>query len=264
MNFSASALFSTALALVALTANANAAPGPPAFPGVWKAVPEFSDEFDGTAVDTGKWQPNNPEWPGRPPGFYREKNVVLKDGKLHLQLKAENVPEMPAGYKDYTCATVRSRQRIRYGYFEIRAQAAATQGSSAFWLYHNEPERWTEIDIFELSPRHPKFGRTLFTNAPVIRYPGLTGPLDHKLEIPLKSDPAAAFHTWSLLWDAGVLTWYLDGKPLRTLANTHWKSPLRLILDTETHPDWLGLPDPAGLPAAFVIDYVRTWQKTGP
>jgi hypothetical protein len=47
---------------------------------------------------------------------------------------------------------------------------------------------------------------------------------------------------------------------MRSLANTHWKTPLRLILDTETQPGWLGLPDPATLPAAFVIDYVRTWH----
>ncbi len=240
---------------------ATAAPPPPTLPGKWKWVPEFSDEFEDATLDRTKWHDQNPEWPGRPPGFYRPQNVVIKDGKLHLHLKAENVPEMPAGYKDYTCAILRSRLRIRYGYFEIRAQAAASVGTSAFWLYHNEPERWTEIDVFELSPRHRLYGRTLFTNAPVIRYPGLTGQLDHKLEIPLKDDPAAAFHTWGILWDAGSLTWYLDGKPLRTLANTHWKSPLRLILDTETHTDWLGLPEPASLPATFIIDYVRTWQS---
>ena len=250
------------LATEALSASGQTPAASPPVPGSWRWVPEFSDEFTASALDQKKWQPANPEWPGRPPGFYREQNVVIRDGKLHLLLKSENVPEMPAGYRDYTCAIVRSRQRIRYGYFEIRAQAAATNGTSAFWFYHNEPERWTEIDIFELSPRHSKSGRTLFTNAPVIRYPGLAGELHHKQEFALKGDPAAAFHIWGLLWDAGSLTWYLDGKALRTLANTHWKTPLRLILDTETHPDWLGLPDPAALPAAFMIDYVRTWQNT--
>lgn len=259
MTPAASALHLAALILAASTV--TAAPEPPALPGVWKAVAEFSDEFDAPGLDREKWHADNPEWPGRPPGSYREQNVVIKDGHLHLLLKSENVPEMPPGYKDYTCAILRSRQRIRYGYFEIRSKAAASNGTSAFWLYHNESERWTEIDIFELSPRHPRYGRTLFTNAPVIRYPGLSGELAHKEEFTLKDDPAGSFHTWGLLWNATALTWYLDGKALRTLPNTHWKSPLRLILDTETHTDWLGLPDPAALPAAFIIDYVRTWQS---
>ncbi len=83
-------------------------PASPPIPGYWRIVPEFSDEFNAPELDAGKWQPKNPEWPGRPPGLYLEKNVTLKNGKLQLQLKAENVPDMPAGYKDYTCAIVRS------------------------------------------------------------------------------------------------------------------------------------------------------------
>ncbi len=247
------------LLLLAVSSPAQSPPAP-ALPGKWKLVPEFTDEFDAPALEPGKWQPRNPEWSGRPPGCYQEKNVVIKDGKLHLLLKAENVPDMPPGYKDYTCAIVRSLKRIRYGYFEIRSRAGASVGTSAFWFYHQQPERWVEIDVFELSPRHAQYGRTLFTNAPVIRYPGQTGELAHKQEFTLKEDPSAGFHTWGLLWEADLLTWYLDGKPLRSLANTHWKTPLRLILDTETQPEWLGLPDPATLPATFVIDYVRTWH----
>ena len=236
-------------------------PPPPSLPGNWTFIPEFSDEFNLPTLDLTKWHPNNPEWPGRPPALYREENVTIKNGKLNLLLKAETLPPgTPAGYRDYSCAIVRTRQRIRYGYFEIRAQAAPSIATSAFWLYHNQPDRWLEIDIFELSPRHATYARTLFTNAPVIKFPGLEKELAHKQEFPLKDDPSADFHTWGLLWNADLLTWYLDGKPLRSLTNTYWKIPLRLILDTETHTDWLGLPPKESLPATFTIDYVRTWQ----
>lgn len=149
---------------------------------------------------------------------------------------------------------MRRLKRFRYGYFEIRCRAGASAGTSAFWFYHQQPERWVEIDVFELSPRQAQYGRTLFNNAPVIRYPGQTGELPHQQEGPLKEDPSAGFHTWGLLWEADLLTWFLDGKPMRSLANTHWKTPLRLMLDPETQPGWLGLPDPATLPATFVID----------
>jgi hypothetical protein len=78
----------------------DGAPSAPALPGKWKLVPEFTDEFDAPKLDQAKWQPRNPEWSGRPPGCYQEQNVVIKEGKLHLLLKAENVPEMPPGYQD--------------------------------------------------------------------------------------------------------------------------------------------------------------------
>ena len=33
--------------------------------GTWEPMPAFSDEFDGTQLDLGKWHRNNPGWKGR-------------------------------------------------------------------------------------------------------------------------------------------------------------------------------------------------------
>ena len=54
---------------------------------------------------------------------------------------------------------------------------------------------------------------------------------------------------------------YVDGKAVRTLANTHWHQPLSLNFDSETMPNWFGLPKPENLPSTFSIEYVRSWQK---
>ena len=51
---------------------------------------------------------------------------------------------------------------------------------------------------------------------------------------------------------------------VRTLANTWWHQPLHVNFDSETFPNWFGLPDPAELPATFSIDYVRSWRSVGP
>jgi hypothetical protein len=34
--------------------------------------------------------------------------------------------------------------------------------------------------------------------------------------------------------------------------------------DSETMPEWFGLPDPKTLPASFSIEYVRSWRPVGP
>jgi hypothetical protein len=31
--------------------------------------------------------------------------------------------------------------------------------------------------------------------------------------------------------------------------------------DSETMPEWFGLPDPADKAGHFLIDYIRVWQK---
>ena len=43
---------------------------------------------------------------------------------------------------------------------------------------------------------------------------------------------------------------------MRRVENTHWHQPLYLIFDSETMPDWFGMPDDADLPSTFSVEYV--------
>ena len=63
---------------------------------------------------------------------------------------------------------------------------------------------------------------------------------------------------------AAELRWYVDGALVRTVENTHWHQPLYLIFDSETMPDWFGMPDDKDLPSTFHVEYVRAWKKQGP
>ena len=38
-------------------------------------------------------------------------------------------------------------------------------------------------------------------------------------------------------------------------------NPLYLILDSETMPDWFGMPEDNDLPSTFSIQYVRAWKR---
>jgi hypothetical protein len=42
-----------------------------------------------------------------------------------------------------------------------------------------------------------------------------------------------------------------------------WHSPLYLTFDSETMPEWFGMPDDKDLPSTFTIDYVRAWKRDG-
>ena len=230
--------------------------------GKWELIPEFSDEFQGTELDGTKWFPNNPSWKGRQPGFFSKDNVEVKDGMLHLFAKAENLPDLPRGYHTFTTAAVQSKNRVRYGYFEIRCRPMDSAASSAFWFYAIDDKLWTEIDIFEIGGKAPDKEFSYFTNVHVFKTPE-TGD-KHWEDSTIWTSPyrlASEFHVYGFLWSKEELIWYVDGKEIRKRKNSDWHQTLTMNFDSEIMTDWFGLPDPNDLPSVFSIDYVRSWKR---
>ena len=233
--------------------------------GKWVPIPELCDEFGGKTLDAGKWHDHNPGWKGRQPGWFHTGNVAVRDGMLHLTMKHETLPNLPKGYHTYTSAAVKSRAKVRYGYFEIRCRAMNSKGSSAFWFYDGTPEIWTEIDVFEMGAGNPKHRHAVHMNVHVFHT--LVNPDRHWADAKRWDAPwlpAEGFHVYGLDWGPDELRFLIDGKCLRTTKNTHWHQPLTLNFDSETMPKWFGLPEPDTLPSTFSIDYVRSWKKVDP
>lgn len=250
------------LLLPAIAARAADEPACPLDHGTWKFLPQVSDEFDGEGFDHTKWWDHYPRWNGRPPGWFSKENVSVADGELRLTSRAETLPNLPAEYKDFTTAAVKSKAVVLYGYFEIRARAGHSRISSSFWLNRAEPKWWTEIDIYEMGCGAPGHERVVHTNVHVFKTPedgekhwsksmAWTAPFD----------PAAEMHTYGLDWSKAQIRWYVDGKMIRQIENTHWHQPLEVNINSETMPDWLGLPKPEDLPATYRVDYVRAWSR---
>ncbi|NOY81386.1 MAG: family 16 glycosylhydrolase [Kiritimatiellaeota bacterium] len=229
--------------------------------GNWLRYEPMWDEFDGDRLDPQKWWPRNPSWKGRKPALFMEHNVRVRDGKLHLTMRAEDVPHAPAGYHSFTSAAVQSRTRVKYGYFEIKARPMRSRGSSAFWFYYNEPREWTEIDVFEIGGGAPGFERKYNMNLHVFHTPT---EKKHWSRGGVWTAPwglADDFHVYGLEWDVKNIKFYVDGVPVRRVTNTHWHQALTLNFDSETMPTWFGLPDPKNLPSTFSIEYVRVWRR---
>lgn len=227
----------------------------------WEPIPELTDEFNGKVLDAAKWHDRNPQWKGREPGFFSPKNVTVKDGKLHLTARAENLPGLPEGYHTFTTAAVKSRTTVLYGYFEVRARAMKSHASSAFWFYDSTPQIWTEIDVFEIGGAAKGEERNYHMNAHVFHTPTVKEHLSFGEIWKAPYDLAAEYHVYALEWDEKQIKWLVDGKVVRTLENKHWHQPLYLNFDSETMPQWFGLPKKEELPATFSVEYVRSWRR---
>jgi beta-glucanase (GH16 family) len=236
----------------------------------WEPIPQLTDEFK-TKFDFNKWLNYNPTWLGSQPALFAPWNVAVAGDELRLTAKLEDIPYYhPQGYYSYTTAAVKSRKRVKYGYFEIRAKPMNASVSSGFWFYDKTPTAWTELDVFEIagdSTLYPVWNDYVaYSNARVFTLEG-TGATP---SLPMTNGNfwwaprrlADEYHVYALEWDEKVIKWYIDGVVVSTLDNRYWHQPVYMNFDAETFYS-LGLPEASQLPAVFQIDYVRSWARKG-
>jgi beta-glucanase (GH16 family) len=194
---------------------------------------------------------------------------MVQNGQLHLTMRREEVPgEMKArGYQDYTSAALHTKAWSSYGYYEVKARPMNSGGSSSFWFAKEDPKvspGWaTEVDVFELCGKSTVHDRRYYMTLHVWATP------EEKRHWQVGSyweslwRFAEDFHVFGFDWAPEELRWYIDGVLVHTVQNTHWHHPLFLIFDSETMPEWFGMPDDADLPSKFNIEYVRAWKRSG-
>jgi len=231
----------------------------------WVKYEPMSDEFKGDTLDATKWRPYNPTWQGRQPGWFDPGNVSVRDGCLNLTMRLGDPPEKmrASGYHTYTSAAVQSVGTVLYGYFEVRAKPMASAGSSSFWFYKSDPDIWTEIDVFEIGGKAKGYENKDNITVHVFYTPTIKSHFQIHEEWVAPFNMDSDFHVYGLEWDEKELKFYLDGVLIREGPNTYWHQALTMNFDSETMPDWFGLPDKADLPSVYRIDYVRSWKKKG-
>ena len=228
--------------------------------GNWRFEPDFSDEFNADSLDAEKWFPKNPGWLGRQPGWFSPDNVTVEEGCLCLTARNEDLPNLPEGYHTFTTAAVQSKKRVLYGYFEVKSRPMNAIASSSFWFYGVDPGEWTEIDVYEMSGAHPQHENIYHMNLHVMIKPDKgenhwNRGKDWTAPFLLRDD----FHRYGLLWNEKTIAWFVDDEKVWETENTDWHQPLTVNFDSETMPEWFGLPKPEELPATFKIDYIRHW-----
>ncbi len=136
--------------------------------GKWTPYRPLWDEFAGRKLDAAKWHDTNPTWKGRQPAPFLASNVEVRDGKLHLTMRKEDPPEAlrSEGYHTFTSAAVQSKERVLYGYFEVRARHAVPR-SAPSGLTTQSRSSWTEIDVFRSAAGAGVRAQALHHRAPV-------------------------------------------------------------------------------------------------
>jgi len=231
--------------------------------GGWVKFEPMSDEFEGQELDRNEWVMGIEGWKGRQPALFSDKNVTVSDGKLHLTMRKAKLPAEAEkqGYKDYTSAALHTKLRSDYGYYEVKAKPMNSGGSSSFWFCQDETPGWgTEIDVFEIGGKakgfEHKYHMTLHvTQTPQEKKHWSVGGV---WEAPWRL--ADDYHVYGFDWGKDDLKFYVDGVLVRSVENTHWHQPLFLIFDSETMPEWMGMPKDEDLPSTFSVEYVRAWK----
>lgn len=238
----------------------------------------WSDEFNGTALDTSVWSYDTGAggWGNGESQNYQPQNVVVKDGFLTITAKREAV----AGAA-YTSARIQTSRKktFLYGRFEMRAKLPTGQGMwPAFWLLGASCNsfglyggnlswpRCGEIDAMEMvggladgSGDFTTHGTLHYLNAAGVNpMPGFA----YRNQARLSDD----FHVYTVDWTPQGFTWYIDGvafgsKPMAG-DMAAFQQPFFILLNLAVGGNWGGWPNAStSFPQTYVIDYVRQYTR---
>ncbi|QHS63782.1 family 16 glycosylhydrolase [Chitinophaga agri] len=223
----------------------------------------WSDEFDGTSLNTSKWQYENGNLGvNNEKQFYQTQNVSVSNGNLVITARKETVGGQP--YTSGRINTNGGKFSTTYGRIESRIKLPAIQGLwPAFWMLGSSISTGTgwpacgEIDIME----HVNTGNTIlgtihWFNTVYSYYGGntTTTPTD--------------YHIYAVEWDASAIRWYVDGVQfheaniLNNINGTEeFHKPFFILLNLAVGGNLPGntINDNA-LPASMLVDYVRVYR----
>ncbi len=239
--------------------------------GGWIPYAPLTDEFNGTSLDTTKWNLGSNSWNGRQPVFHTGDNTLVENGELILIAKSD--PGIAPGY-DYSSGYITSKDIRRYGYFEARIKAADNLLVSTFWMIGGNRTWNREIDILEVGAGAP--GResqvtSNFHTAATTTAAGVNGvdtprPFHDDVGFILTED----FHIYGLEWDKDYCRFYVDGQLIRTADTLDFKVGIGMLLGMEFNAFFAGKQgdeivlediERGGAPTTQRVDYVRAWIK---
>ncbi|MGQ1786049.1 hypothetical protein [Saccharicrinis sp. GN24d3] len=261
----------TFLLLVSISTYLLADPPKPPKGKRWVMNRDFSDEFNGSALDTSKWLDHHPTWRGREPGLFMRSQISVADG--YLQIRGEKMDKdtvIHAYGKDLTYnikgGAVVSKKSVFLGYYECCVKAAATTMSTTFWFSSGKgydapngcDQYGLEWDIQECIGRNGDFKGSYFANGMHSNshywYTDCEGEKhDYRApQVKFEDRDLASkdFHVYGGWWhDETMASYYYDnGEPkyqkfYNKVSKKPFDQPMFMRLVCETYPfPWISLP----------------------
>ncbi|HUP89516.1 MAG TPA: glycoside hydrolase family 16 protein [Longimicrobiales bacterium] len=272
-------ILSALLGVVALSSTLHAQRATPNVKG-WTLV--WSDEFNGTKLDTTKWNVLTREQSKHDElQFYLPDEVYLEQGHLRIRSRIRDYGSMK-----YTSGRLDTSGKFSpvYGRFEIRGKMPNGKGMwPAYWLFmqHRDfameylmtqavaagketsiPEYrpwYSEIDIMEFLGHEPTvmYGTLHYTTFKGERKSGGGRTLPNNTV-----DYTKDYHVYTLEWEPDSIRWYIDGTLLHKTTTGIPHTPHYLIINTAIGGGWPGNPDSTTVfPQFHDVDYVRIYQR---
>lgn len=265
----------------------------------FKYTQTFNDDFNGTTLDRTKWSEHSSLTTTAPADVAsyevidRAKSVKdcfeVKDGKLNMLIKDQPCYDTTNKIKylySECCLDTRGNFMQTYGLFQANIACAPFGGiNTAFWLLPNgsystqytnfmtEDPNWglAEIDILEASVAFGSKDRKTFCISE--HFYNYNDNYDHKQQSKYYkvNDTITNFHTYSCVWTADALYYYVDSDLIRSTTGLQAKSAggksvsrAYMIIDVALYLDnaWVGKRDftAADLPIAGTVDWVRAYK----
>lgn len=226
----------------------------------------WSDEFNGTSVNTANWnfETGNPNV-NNEREYYQSANATVSNGNLVITARKQSVGGQP-----YTSARLNTAGHFTtlYGRIEARIKLPSGQGLwPAFWMLGsniNQPNvgwpKCGEIDIMEhVNTNNTIYGTIHWDANGHVQYGGNT------------TTTITDYHVYAVEWDVNGIRWYVDDN-LYATANIQnninsteefHNSPFFIILNMAVGGDFPGQTvDDSQLPASMYVDYVRVYSMT--
>ena len=199
----------------------------------------WSDEFDGTSLDTSKWtyEDGNGDW-GWGNGemeYYTSSNDSVSDGVLTISAKKEE-----RGGFHYTSTRIKTQNKVKftYGYVEARIALPAEQAMwPAFWMMPNDSTYggWPnsgEIDIMEARGRVPNASSSAIHYS--IPNEGNDNYLHHYRSHEQSGHSIVQYHKYAVEWQADFIKFFIDDYCHASYNKSQWMTFNKQ--DSETAP----------------------------
>jgi endo-1,3-1,4-beta-glycanase ExoK len=173
----------------------------------------FYDPFD--SFDTARWSVGDHNL-GR--SYLDPTNVDTSGGNLRIKHPA----------RSYEGGEVLTNALHGHGSYSARLKPAYAPGSITGFFLYKSPDFESEIDVEIYNDRS---GRVMFTT-----YAG--GRQTHTETAQLGFDPTAAYHQYAFDYAADSVTFYVDGRPVRTWDTGIPQTSMHLMVNS-WFPAWL-------------------------